>query len=122
MNQASFDPANKSKHISALHCGKSENSLLLGVPFDHALSMRDAVGEIFSKVTWEVASILRSARFFAESELVNLYKSQLLLYLEFNTAAVYYACNNILAPRGKFPNRFLKALGSLPKMRFCILN
>ena len=77
-NQVSFDPAKESKHILALHGGEGYNFRLLGVPFDHALSMRDAVLEIVSEATWKVAAVLQSARFFTDSELVNMYKSQLL--------------------------------------------
>ena len=69
--------------------------------------MRDAVCEIVSDASWKVASIIRTARFFTDSELVNMYKSQLLSYLEYRTAAIYHACNSILAPLDKFQDRFL---------------
>ena len=74
-NQVSFDPSKESMHVLALHGGEGPNFRLLGVPFDHALSMRDAVVELVSEATWKMASILRTARFFTDSELVNLYKS-----------------------------------------------
>ena len=106
-NQVSFDPAKESKHILALNGGEGVNFRLLGVPFDNALSMRDAVGEFVSEATWKLASIVRSARLFTDSELVNLYKSQLLSYLEYRTAAIYYACGSILAPLDKFQDKFL---------------
>ena len=69
----------------------------LGVPFDNALSMRDAVGELVSEAAWKFTSIVRSARFFTDGELVNVYKSQLLSYLEYSTAAIYHACDSMLA-------------------------
>ena len=40
-----------------------------------------------------------------------MYKSQLLSYLEYRTAAIYHACDTILAPLDKFQDRFLKELG-----------
>ena len=110
-NQVSFDPAKESKHILALHGGEGANFRLLGVPFDNALSMRDAVGELVSEAAWKLASIVRSARFFTDSELVNLYKSQLLSYLEYRTAAIYNACDSRLAPLDKFQDKFLRELG-----------
>ena len=55
-NQVSFDPAKESKHILALHGGEGDNFRLLGVPFDHALSMRDAVWEIVSEAICESCS------------------------------------------------------------------
>ena len=106
-NQVSFDPSKESMHVLALHVGKGPNFRLLGVPFDHALSMRDAVVELVSEATWKMASILRTARFFTDSELVNLYKNQLLSYLEYRTAAIFHACDTVLAQLDKFQKRFL---------------
>ena len=40
-----------------------------------------------------------------------MYKSQLLSYLEYRTAAIYHACDSILAPLDKFQVRFLNELG-----------
>ena len=74
-NQVSFDPSKESMHVLALHGGEGPNFRLLGVPFDHSLSMRDAVVKLVSEATWKMASILRTARFFTDSELVNLYRS-----------------------------------------------
>ena len=88
-----------------------KNCRLLEISFDHALTMRDAACEIVSAASWKVAAIIRTARFFTDSELVNMYKSQLLSYLEYRTAAIYYACNSILAPLDKFQDRFLNELG-----------
>ena len=95
----------------ALHGGEGPNFRLLGVPFDNALSMRDAVAELVGEASWKMASILRTARFFTDGELVNLYKSQLLSYLEYRTAAIYHACNTVLAPLDAFQYRFLRELG-----------
>ena len=76
-NQVSFDPAKESTHILALNGGEGCNFKLLGVPFDHALSMRDAVVELVSEAGWKMASILRSGRLFTDGELVSLCASQL---------------------------------------------
>ena len=106
-NQVSFDPAKESQHILALTGGEGMNFKLLGIPFDNALTMRDAVVELVSEASWKLASILRSGRFFTDGELVTLYKSQLLSYLEYRTAAIYHACNTVLAPLDSFQDRFL---------------
>ena len=57
-NQVSFDPATESKHILALNGGEGSNFRLLGVPFDHAISMRAAVEELVSEASWKIASIV----------------------------------------------------------------
>ena len=110
-NQVVFDPSKESMHVLALHGGEGPNFRLLGVPFDHALSMSDAVTELVSEAAWKMASILRTARFFTDGELVNLYKSQLLSYLEYRTAAIYHACDTVLAPLDAFQQKFLRELG-----------
>ena len=106
-----FDPGKESMHVLALHGGEGPNFRLLGVPFDHALSMSDAVTELVSEAAWKMASILRTARFFTDGELVNLYKSQLLSYLEYRTAAIYHACDTVLAHLDAFQQQFLRELG-----------
>ena len=109
-NQISVDPTKESKHILVLHSGEGDNFRLLGAPFDHALSMRDAVCELVSEAPWKAASVLRSARFLPDGELVSMYKSQLLPYLEYRTPAIYHACDSTLAPLDKFQDRYLKEL------------
>ena len=91
--------------------GEGSNFRLLGVPFDHALSMRAAVEELVSEASWKIASIVRSGRYFTDAELVNLYKSKLLSYVEYRTAAIYHACDSTLAPRNNFQDTFLRELG-----------
>ena len=73
--------------------------------------MRDAVAEMVTDAAWKIASIVRSARFFTDGELVNLYKSKLLSYFEYRTAAIYHACDTVLAPLNQFQNRCLRELG-----------
>ena len=70
--------------------------------------MRAAVEELVSEASWKTASIVRSGRYFNDAELVNLYKSQLLSYVEYRTAASYHACDSILAPLNNFQDRFLR--------------
>ena len=42
---------------------------------------------------------------------MNLYKSELLPYLTFRTAAMHHACDTVLAPLDSFQTRFLSELG-----------
>ena len=76
---------------------------LLGVPFDHALSMKDAVVDFVSEATWKLA--------FTDGELGNLYKSQLLSYLKYRTAGIYHACDTVLAALNSFQTKFLSMIG-----------
>ena len=65
-NQVSFDASKESMHILWTNGGEGSNFRLSGVPFDHALSMKDAVGELVCKVRWKFAAILRTVRFFTD--------------------------------------------------------
>ena len=69
----------------------------LGVPIDSGLVMAEAVHEVASEAAWKFSSILRAGRFFSKGELVNLYKSKVLSYVKYRTAAIYHACNTHLA-------------------------
>ena len=110
-NQVAFDPAKESMHILAHRSGEGPNFRLLGVNFDNELSMRDAVNEIVGEGAWKIGTILRTQKFFNDGELVNLYKSNLLSYLEYRTAAIYHACDSVLERFDKFQDRFLRELG-----------
>ena len=101
-------------HVLAREGGEGSNLKLLGVVFDHALSMKDAIHELVADASWKIASILRTTRFFTDGELVNLYKSKLLSFLEYRTAAIYHACDTTLAPLNRFQERFLSELGISP--------
>ena len=69
-------------HILALSGGEGPNFKLLGVPFDTALNMKDAVVEIVGAATWKMGAILITARYFTNAELLQLYKSKLLLFFQ----------------------------------------
>ena len=83
--------------------------------------MRDAVVEMVTDGAWKIACIVRSARFFTDGELVNLYKSQLLSYFEFNTVAISHACDTVLARLNQFQNILLMDFVYRLKMRYSTL-
>ena len=114
-NQVTFDASKESMHVLAREGGEGSNFKLLGVVFDHALSMKDAIHELVADASWKIASILRTTRFFTDGELVNLYKSKLLSFSDHRTAAIYHACDTTLAPLNRFQERFLSELGISPE-------
>ena len=63
----------------------------------------------------ENGSNIAKRPFFTDAEFVNLYKSQLLSYLEYRTPAIYHACDSTLAPLNKFQDKFLGELGISPE-------
>ena len=68
--QVNFYSAKESTHILAFAYGNALNLNLLGVPFDNAQPMRDAVVKLVSEDGWKIAAILRRNRCFTNDELV----------------------------------------------------
>ena len=69
--------------------------------------MHDTVVE----VGWKLRTLQRSRRFHTERELVNVYKSRVLGYLEHRTPAVYHATSTTLQPLDAVQDCFLRDAG-----------
>ena len=89
-NQVCFDAAKESQHAISVSEPSGDNFKLLGVPLDPELSMVDAVSEIVSAAGWKLRTLLRTRRFYTDSDIVVLYKFHLLIYLEYRT---HLSCN-----------------------------
>ena len=85
---------------------------LLGVSFDCALIMDDAINDLLTKCRWKLRTLLRSQRHFEPKALVNLYKSRMLGFIEYRTAAIYHACDSLLLPLDAIQRRFLEHIGA----------
>ena len=110
-NQVEFDPGKESKHILAMQGrGSGECFKLLGVIFDVGLTMETALHDIAREASWRLATILRTTRYFCTRELVGLYKSRILSYIESKTAAIYHACDTHLAHLDRVQQRFLREI------------
>ena len=59
----------------------------------------------------ELKAILRTGRFNSGLNLVNLYKAQLLTFVEYRTAAFYHACDSALALLDAVQDRLVDAAG-----------
>ena len=57
---------------------------------------------------------MRSGRFFNGQQLVNLYKAQLLGYIEYRTPAIYHASDSLLAPLDVIQNQILETADMNP--------
>ena len=73
--------------------------------------MQNELHHLVGKVRWKNQSILRCQRFFGIYDLINVYKSQVLSYIEYRTPGVYHACNSHLDRLDATQTRFLKELG-----------
>jgi hypothetical protein len=109
-NQVAFDPKKESKHILSLRDPVGGNFKLLGVDFDGLLSMADAVNDLVVEAGWKLRMLIRGRRFYTDADMVTLYKAHMLSYIEYRTAAVYHATQQILDRLDQVQTRFLKDL------------
>ena len=85
--------------------------------------MKTAVQELTREAGWKVRALLRCRRFYTISELVRLYKAQVLSYIEARTPAIHHAARSTLDQIDRVQRRFLRSVGvskfkALIKYRF----
>ena len=107
-NQVTFDPTKESVHILSLTEPTEGTFRQLGVDFDGTLSMGDAVSEVVTSAGWKLRTIVRTRRHYTDAELVLLYKSHLLSYIEYRTSAIYHATRAVLQRLDAVQTRFLR--------------
>ena len=73
--------------------------------------MEDAAWELAREAGWKLKTLLKSTKYNSDTRLVDLYKSKLLSYLEYRTAALYHATDTALKPVNAVQERFLRKLG-----------
>ena len=84
---------------------------LLGVRFDCKLGMAGAVRKLVGEASWKLRTLVRSSNYHCDAELVLLYKSRLLGYLEYRTSAVYHATDTALKPLNNLQDKLLREVG-----------
>ena len=73
--------------------------------------MTKAIQDCVFEVGWKKKALLRTQRFHCDMELINLWKSHILSYIEYRTAAWYHACETSLAPLDRCLTSFLHSIG-----------
>ena len=73
--------------------------------------MSDSVYELARNCRWKLKAILRTKRFNTSLRLINLYKVQLLSFIEYRTAAIYHACDTSLQSLDHVQDKLLEAAG-----------
>ena len=111
-NEVVFDPAKESMHILSKEAPLGTAFKILGVDFDCKLEMENAITEVVTQAGWKLRMLVRTKRFYSDSDLVLLYKAHLLSYLEYRTPAVYHAKREFLVRLDKSANSFLGHSGS----------
>ena len=109
-NSVKFDPSKESFHVLHRTRGYGDGFLLLGLHFDESLHMNVAASIIGREAGWRLQSVLRPKRFFSRNETMNLYKSQVLSYIESSIPGYYHAATTVLAPIDRVQRRLLREL------------
>ncbi len=110
-NSVKFDPSKESFHVLHRTRAHGDDFLLLGILFDCELRMHSAVSRLSREAGWRLQAILRPRRFFHERDLVNLYKSLVLSYIESGVPAYCHAAPSVLDPIDRVQRRLLRELG-----------
>lgn len=110
-----FDAGKEGKRILSRTQPVGDCFTLLGVEFDCKLVMDQAIHTLLDSCRWKLRSLLRCQRHFNACDLVNLYKSRLLGFIEYRTAAIYHACDTLLNRIDTVQSRFLDHLGITEK-------
>ena len=80
--QVVFDAGKESMHIISMTESYGDDSKMLGVGVDVALTMKAAVDELVKDASWKMKMLIRTRRFYTDADLVILYKANLLSFLE----------------------------------------
>ncbi len=79
---------------------------LLGIDFDNKLIMATAAHKCAKKAAWKSKSLLRVRRFYSTPDLVMLFKSHVLSFIEYRTAGIHFASTNVLVEVDDVLKRF----------------
>ena len=82
-NAVMFDSGKEEKMIISTSEGSGGLANLLGIEFDNKLLMTRAVHKAAKKATWKVKSLLRVRRYYSTPDLVMLFKSHVLSFIEY---------------------------------------
>ena len=90
-NRVSFDAGKESFHVLHRTQALGSDFKILGCTYDCKLTMASACRAVATEGRWRLKTVLRSRRYFTTTQLVTLYKSHVLSYLESATGALYHA-------------------------------
>ena len=110
-NQVTFDPSKESFHLIHRQRPIGPAFKLLGLVFDGKLLMHEGIRKIAVDAGWRLQSILRPRRYFSTPELMKLYKSLVLSFVESSSAGYFHAADSVLAAIDRVQARFLRAVG-----------
>ena len=70
--------------------------------------MADVVDEVLCSVMWKLRTLLQARRFYSTADMLILYKSHVIPFIEYRTAAIYHARRDVLAWLDRVQDKFLE--------------
>ena len=110
-NSVTFDASKESAHIVARTRPVGDNFTILGVEFDCKLVMGVAVHKCAVECGWRLLTLVRTRRFHTDAELLMLFETHLVSYIEHRTPAFAHASSSVLAEVDAVQERFLRTIG-----------
>ncbi len=110
-NSVTFDAGKEETMIAASVGGQGGPVKLLGVEYDNKLVMATAVHKCSRKAAFKTKTLLRTRRFYSVHDLILLFKSHILSFLEYRTPGIHYASTSVLNELDDVQVRFLKEIG-----------
>ena len=92
-------------------CSEGDSFNILGIQFDLRLIMNECVEEVCSEATWKLRTLLRVRRYHSTADMISLYKSRLLSFIEYRTPGLYHACDTHLHKVDRIQDSFRRAVG-----------
>ena len=109
-NAVTFDSGKEDTMIMSTTDACGGPAKLLGIEFDNKLVMTGAVHRAAKKAAWRTKSLLRVRRFYSIPDLVMLFKSHVLSFIEYRTPGVHFASSSVLNVLDDVQARFVRQL------------
>ena len=110
-NRVTFDAGKESFTILPTTDAEGDNFKVLGLEFDAKLSMRACVQSCVSEAGWRFRTLLRTQRFYNDTELIGLFKAHVLSFLEYRTPGLYHAASSTISSLDRVLSNFLRQVG-----------
>ena len=123
-NSVLFDPGKEEFHVLTRPGASVDISVfrLLGVKVDSKLLMHQGVRALCVQAAWRVKALRRVRRFYSVRQMIHLYKSRVLSYVEAGCVAFFHAAPSVLEPLDRIQSRFLDFLGVSVERAFLDFN
>ena len=109
-NRVIFDAGKEETMVVSTVGGTGGPVKLLGIEFDNKLIMSTAAHKCATSAALRTKALLRSRRYYSTVDLVMLYKSHVLSFIEYRTAGIHFASTSVLREIDDAQARFLQQI------------